>query len=178
MGKADALSQRSNHGDGTSDNQNIVLLTPSFFAIQATEAVHLEGPENTLLSEIRQQTSKGSFEDSVSQILETLTKSPSRSLHASEWQSSDGLLYFRGKIYVPPNADLYRRIVSLHHDSKIRGHKGHWKTLELVSQSFWWPQISRYIGTYVSTCDSCLRTKPSHAGPTGELQPLPVPTIQ
>jgi len=46
--------------------------------------------------------------------------------------------------------------------------------LELVSWNYWWPQMSRYIGQYVSTCDLCLWTKPWRYSPVGELQPLSV----
>jgi len=41
-----------------------------------------------------------------------------------------------------------------------------------MSQNYWWPQMSRYIGQYVSTCDLCLQTKPWQHSPVGELQPL------
>ena len=37
MGKLDALSQRSDHGSGSEDNQNLTLLTPSLFAVGALE---------------------------------------------------------------------------------------------------------------------------------------------
>ena len=49
------------------------------------------------------------------------------------------------------------------------------KNLELVSWNYWWPQMSRYVGKYVSTCDMCLRTKTIKQPPTGELHPLPIP---
>ena len=35
---------------------------------------------------------------------------------------SEGVLYFRGKAYVPDAFDLRRRIVTLCHDSKVAGH--------------------------------------------------------
>ena len=47
--------------------------------------------------------------------------------------------------------------------------------LELVSRNYWWPQMSRYIGQYTSTCDLCLRTKIQRQLPTGHLEPLPTP---
>jgi hypothetical protein len=54
--------------------------------------------------------------------------------------------------------------------SKIMGHLGHWKMLELVSQLYWWPQMSCYIGTYYKTCDLCLCTKEGRHVPLRELQ--------
>ena len=71
--------------------------------------------------------------------------------------------------------DLCQKIVALCHDSKIAGHPRRWKTLELVSRNYWWPQMSRYVGKYVSTCDMCLHTKTIKQPPTGELHPLPIP---
>jgi len=47
-----------------------------------------------------------------------------------EWSNIDGLLRFRGKIYVPWSLDLCRQIVALCHDTQIAGHPGCWKTLD------------------------------------------------
>jgi len=46
--------------------------------------------------------------------------------------------------------------------------------LELISRNYWWPQISRYIRQYVSTCNLCLRTKPIRQAPVGELHSLQI----
>ena len=107
--------------------------------------------------------------------VEELRKGHSRSVWMAEWLESNGLLHFHGKIYIPDGKDLHRQIVSQHHDTQVAGHAGRWKTLELVSWNYWWPQMSCYIGQYVKTCDLCLHTKVQQSPPVGELSPLPTP---
>jgi len=75
-----------------------------------------------------------------------LRQASGKMVRSVEWSEDDRVLQFRGKIYVLRNTDLRRRVVSLCHDRKVAGHPGRWKTLELVSRDYWWPQMSRYIG--------------------------------
>jgi hypothetical protein len=142
MGKSDALSRRADHGNGSNDNQDLTLLTPNFFAIRAMEGLEVVGEERELLKLIRKGVAEAELEDTVSQAVKTLKSMPGKSVHSSEWSEANGLVYYRGKIYVPPTADIRRKIVSLNHDTKLAGHPGRWKTLELVSRNYWWPQMS------------------------------------
>jgi hypothetical protein len=114
----------------------------------------------------------------VKQAVKALKSTSARTIRSSEWSEVDGVLYFRGKIYVPPTANIRRKIVALHHDSHIAGHPRRWKTLELVTRNYWWPHMSRYIGQYTTTCDLCLRTKVQRQPPTGHLDPLPTPNTR
>jgi len=178
MGKLDTLSRRADHGNGASNNENVVLLQPEFLAVCALEGVELTGVEQKILSDIRKGNRNGDQEKPIARAARELRRSTNGTVHSSEWSNIDGLLQFRGKIYVPQSLDLRRQIVVLCHDTHIAGHPGCWKTLELVSRNYWWPQMSRYIGQYVSTCDLCLQTKPWQHSPVGELQPLSVPDTQ
>jgi hypothetical protein len=174
MGKSDALSRRSDHGSGAKDNDNMVLLTPNFLAFRALQGLQVTGKERDILKEIQCEMETGSKEEVVVKAIKELMKSLTKSVKSAEWSLEDGILYHQGKIYVP-NSDLRHHISALCHDFKIAGHAGRWKTLELVSRNYWWPQMLRYIGRYVSTCDMCLCTKASRQPPVRELNPLPIP---
>ncbi|KAG5719506.1 hypothetical protein E4T56_gene11418 [Termitomyces sp. T112] len=96
MGKPDALSRRADHGTGAGDNDNIVLLKPELFAICALEGI-------------------GAQEDAVAQAAQALQArqaSGVKLVHADEWGLQDGLLTFRGSIYVPNIPEL--RLRQLH----------------------------------------------------------------
>jgi len=65
MGKPDALSRRSDHSKGASDNENVILLRPELIAVRALEGLHLEGPERDMLREICQGNQKGNQEEPI-----------------------------------------------------------------------------------------------------------------
>jgi hypothetical protein len=127
-------------------------------AIRALSGLSLEGEERDILQDIRKGNRKGKQEDAVAKSASELRRFKGKSLRVLEWSEHDGLLCFRDRIYVPNDPELCHHITSQHHDTQVAGHPG-WKTLELVSCNYWWPQMSRYIGQYVKTCDPCLQTK-------------------
>jgi hypothetical protein len=99
-------------------------------------------------------------EESVAKAARELRKDKGKgTVKSTEWSESDGLLMFCGKIYVPKDRDLRHHIIKPHHDTHITGHAGHFKTLKVISRNYWWPQMSRYISTYIKTCDLCNRMK-------------------
>jgi len=59
MGKPDALSRRADHGNGASDNENIVLLQLEFLAVRALKRVELTGVEQKILSNIYKRNWNG-----------------------------------------------------------------------------------------------------------------------
>jgi len=59
MGKLDALSRKADHGNGASNNENVVLLRPEFLAVHILEGVELTGIEQKILSDIRKGNRNG-----------------------------------------------------------------------------------------------------------------------
>jgi hypothetical protein len=105
MGKSDALSRRADHGTGSDDNTNIVLLTPGLFAVHALEGLETFGEERNLLRDVRKGVRDTEPEDAVSKVVNNLKATRYRSVRSAEWNLTDGVLYFRGKIYVPDSVD-------------------------------------------------------------------------
>jgi len=85
----------------------------------------MEGPERDILREIRQGNQRGDQEEPVAKVARELQQAASKTVHSAEWSEEEGLLWFRGKIYVSRNADLQRRVVSLCHDTKVARHPRH-----------------------------------------------------
>ena len=59
------------------------------------------------------------------------------------------------KIYVPKDEKLRGEIIWLHHDILVAGHRGRWKTTELVMSNYLWLGFMRDMGRYVEECDMC-----------------------
>jgi hypothetical protein len=98
----------------------------------------LEGEERNILHEVQRSLRDGVQEEAVAKAARELRKDKGRgTVKSAEWSESDGLLMFRGKIYVPNDRDLQRRIIEKHHDMCIAGHAGRFKTLELVACNYW-----------------------------------------
>jgi len=107
------------------DNMNQVLLKPEFFAINALEATH-ESPINDeiILKEVKAVL----LSDEVTKDYKSLLKSGPREFEKSlqDWNYENGLLLYRGKIYIPHGVDntLRQQIVQIHHDLPSAGHPG------------------------------------------------------
>ena len=150
---------------------------PEFFAISAISPSH-DTPIND--EKILREIKKALMNDDVTKDYWQLLKSGPREFGKGlqDWNFENGLLLYRGKIYIPKDKDeeLRRQIIKMHHDLPSAGHPGRWKTYELISRNYWWPGLTTYVKKYVTGCDMCQRMKNRPQQPYGPLQPNPVPT--
>jgi len=138
------------------DNMNQMLLKPEFFAINTLEATH-ESPINDKI--ILKEVKAALLLNEVMKDYKSLLKSGPREFGKSlqDWNYENGLLLYRGKIYIPHSVEntLRQQIVQMYHDLPSAGHSGRWKTYELVSRNYWWPGMTTFVKKYVTGCDMC-----------------------
>ena len=85
----------------------------------------------------------------------------------------NGLLYRSNLLWVPEG--LVQRIMESEHDTKVAGHMGQDKTIELIRRNFWWPRMNERIIDFVRSCPECQQNKTSRHPPYGLSSPLELP---
>jgi hypothetical protein len=173
--KPDLLSRREDLKTGEDDNKDRILLKPEFFAISALRQGHtlIHAEEEDILKRVRRSKE---YDEAVVKAVEELKRSPTKRLRSEEWSEEQDLILYRGKVYVPKDHELRRKITKLYHESPLSGHPGRWKTIELITRNYWWPGLTKYVDEYIKGCDTCNRSKIIPEQPLGKLRPLPIPT--
>jgi hypothetical protein len=176
MGKADALSQRSDHStkDG-GDNQGQVVLKEHHLSLLAGREVFASVEEGTGLEGRIHRSSQQEAE-----VLESIQQLKDKGLSwladgTIEWEEKDGLVWHRGRLYMPEDDALRQDVVHSCNNTLTTGHPGEQGTLELVWQNFWWPGMTVFVQKYVRSCDTCNRVKSTRATTRGALNPHGVP---
>ena len=125
MGKANSLSRRLDWEIGVEkDNEDETLVKPEQLKAERMEVVE----------EIKQVGVK--------------------MLRDKEQREFNGIMYKERKVYIPKDKKLRAEIIWLYHDTLVEEHSEQWKIVELVTQNFWWPGITKEVKQYVKGCDA------------------------
>ncbi|CCO37622.1 Retrotransposable element Tf2 155 kDa protein type 3 [Rhizoctonia solani AG-1 IB] len=167
--KPDALSRRADHLDIPPADQS--MLPKSVFA-----NVSLILPEKEIQARIERSLD---HDESLSEILEHLqnkSSAPASIKQAfKDYEMEAGLLFYQGQILVPDAGDLREDLLRIYHNSPMAGHPGWQRTLELLSQAYYWPGIWANVYLHVDGCETCQRIRL----PKAKLipaQPLEIPS--
>lgn len=118
------------------------------------------------------------------QIKDTWYQEVSKSLREDEMKvpkyedysfDNDGLLRFRGRIYVPPNEEIRQLILNEAHHAVYMAHHGVKKMSADLKPLFFWKGMKKDIVNLVARCLECQRVKVEHRHPAGLLQPHAIP---
>ena len=106
-------------------------------------------------------------------LLSSLAVTPDSKPH---FTLKEGIIRYKGRIWVGVVPSLHQRILSSLHGSPIGGHSGVPVTLRRVKQFFVWTGLKSAVHAFVTSCAVCQQSKPDRARYPGLLQPLPVPS--
>jgi len=167
MVQSDALSRRADlcPEDGN-DNTDVILLPDYLFV-------------NMIDADLHDAISKATEEDdTVIEALKALKDGTPPPLRSSlvDWKIEDGIVFYKGRCYVPADINLRREILKKYHDSIPAGHPGHYKTLELIRRDYWWPGMYTFTKQYVEGCATCQQTKVNTHPTTPPLHPIKAPS--
>jgi hypothetical protein len=106
-----------------------------------------------------------------------LAKSLMADPHGSHnhYQVRDGLIFCKQQLYVPPSAPIRAKLMLEAHDAPTGGHMGIVKTIDLLSRSYFWPNLQEDVKEYINSCHQCQSNKARTQAPTGLLQSIPPP---
>ena len=157
MGKVDSLSRRPDWEVGVEkDNKDQRLVKPEWLEVRKMEMVEIIVDGVDLLGEVRKSKVK---DDEVVKAVEEMKRAGVKILRNEEWKEVDSIMYKERKVYVSKDDKLKAEIIRLYHNMPVGGHGGQWKIVELVTQNFWWPGITKEVKRYVEGCDACQRNK-------------------
>jgi len=131
MGKADSLSRRPDWEVGVArDNEDETLVKSKWLEARRTERVEVIVEGVDLLKKVRKSKVK---DNEVVKAVEEMKQAGVKMLRDEEWREVDSIMYKERKVYMPKDNILRAEIIRLHHDTPVGGHRGQWKTVELVT---------------------------------------------
>jgi transposase InsO family protein len=181
-GKADALSRRSEYrpeGGGSDDENLRTVLKPEQIDLESIKKRFIASSrklaalpkikfDEDLLHEVRKAAAKDKEYQAEMKIAQGAKRPGTHSVE-------DGVLYWKNRLWLPDDDGLKQWIVSGEHDTRVAGHFGQARTLELVSRNFFWPFMESWIARYIKECLSCQKDKATRHKSYGLLSPLETP---
>ena len=167
MEKTDKLSRRPDWKVGVEkDNNNQVFIKDN--QIRSLQEVVIDGPEVDILEKIKKTRSKNK---EIVRVIEEMKKTEVKVIKGNEWQMKEDLVLKEGKMYVLKDKELRAKIIQLYHDISVAEYGGRWKTTELVTRNYWWPEVIRDV----EGCNICQQMKNRTEEIAGKLKLSEVP---
>ena len=184
-GKADALSRRPEYrlGEGGSATHQPILnlFKPGQLQLNSTSTdpvistatmkrlIQTSHLADALLDRVR---SAAKNDEKYLETIRVLLAGESKDKINKNLSTQDNLLWYDGRLFIPEDTKLRLELLENDHDSRIAGHWGQDKTLELMTRNWYWPKMDETVNDYVRSCDACQRNKSRRHKRFGLLQPL------
>ena len=106
---------------------------------------------------------------------ELLAKLLDTSVSPPNYTLQDGLIRYKGRIWVGKDDVVRSKLVQAMHASAVGGHSGLPATYWCIKQNFYWPGLKAEVCAFVTKCTICQQAKPDRNKLLGLLQSLLVP---
>ena len=186
-GKADTLTRRSDDWPDEEDEKKTqyhrTLLDQSkFLSEEYTRMIEEQQEEEkteinriTMERNLIQRIQDKSQNDERIQKIKKALKEEAKELKEEalglcKW--TEGTMKYEDKLWIPEDETLQTEIIRNNHDNIEEGHGGSAKTLNLISRTYYWPEMRQQVKQYVKNCDNCQRIKSNNHAPYGLLKPL------
>ena len=157
MGKVDSLSRRLDWEVGVKkDNKDKTLVKPEWLEVKKTEKVEVIVEGVDLLEKVKQSKIK---DNKVIKTVEEIKQAGVKILRDEEWKEINGIIYKKGKLYIPKDEKLRAEIIQLYYDTLVEGYREQQKIVELVTRNFWQPGVTKKVKQYVEGYDACQQNK-------------------
>jgi hypothetical protein len=88
---------------------------------------------------------------------------------------ANGLIRYKGNIYVGSTTDLERRLLDSFQNSVLEGHAGERVTYNKIKSLFYWHGMKNDTSEFIKCCPMHQLNKSENISYPGLLQPLPIP---
>jgi len=121
MGKVDSLSRRLDWEVGVKkDNKDKTLVKPEWLEVKKTEKVEVIVEGVDLLEKVKQSKIK---DNKVIKTVEEIKQAGVKILRDEEWKEINGIIYKKGKLYIPKDEKLRAEIIQLYYDTLVEGYR-------------------------------------------------------
>jgi len=86
---------------------------------------------------------------------ELITKYTTTENNSNTYEFKKGLLYLKGRLFVPDVADLRQKLIQEFHATPLSGHSSLKPTLARIAASFTWPGIYKDTKKFIQHCTTC-----------------------
>jgi hypothetical protein len=144
-GRADALSRRPDYDQGMEDNTNVTILPKHVFAKATATIVHQHRQDEECLKPW---------------------------IDPHQLKHINGTWYKGKRVVITADMNGRQKLIQMHHDTPVHGHPGISKTIQIVEQNYWWPQMCKDITDYVQGCTDCQCHKVNNRPTKAPLRPI------
>jgi hypothetical protein len=154
-GKANVVSDALSHKSHVS--QLVVESMPfelceEFDKLNLRIVTNMETTEMEVGSNLLQEIQKGQVEDEKIQEIKCNIKEEKSPIFLED---EEGVLWYKGRIYVPSIKELKNKILHEAHESAYSIHPGVNRMYHDLKATYWWYGMKRDVAEYVALCDTC-----------------------